>query len=48
MAQGKLPAPIARLRDELSRLPGIGPKTVAAAKRLLHTDYEGPEEDADD
>jgi recombination protein RecR len=29
MAQGKLPAPIGRLRDEFSRLPGVGPKTAS-------------------
>jgi len=43
MAQGKLPAPIARLRDELSRLPGVGPKT---ASRLVFYLLRAPEEQA--
>ncbi|NLE76608.1 MAG: recombination protein RecR [Chloroflexi bacterium] len=43
MSQSKLPAPIARLRDELARLPGVGPKT---ASRLVFFLLRAPEEQA--
>ncbi|MBC7224403.1 MAG: recombination protein RecR, partial [Anaerolineae bacterium] len=41
MKRGNMPEPIARLRDELSRLPGIGPKT---ASRLAFYLLRAPEE----
>ncbi len=41
MRRGNVPAPIARLRDELARLPGIGPKT---ASRLAFYLLRAPEE----
>lgn len=33
--------------DEWTKLPGIGPKIVDSAKRLLYSDYETQDEDAD-
>ncbi|MHA2601542.1 MAG: hypothetical protein AM324_005350, partial [Candidatus Thorarchaeota archaeon SMTZ1-83] len=40
------PLEIVTRTDEWTKLPGIGPKTVESAKRLLYSEYQARDDDA--
>ena len=44
----KIPKSVEKLVASFERLPGIGPKTAASAKKLLYTNYIINKEENDD